>query len=224
MTDATGAYTTGTAQYYARRALQYDRIYEKPERQSDLATLRTVVAEFCSELNLLEVACGTGYWTVPAATTARAVCATDINEEVLELARRRDYCGAQVSFERMDLYAETAPGQDSDGGLAAHWYSHVAVDELPRFFGALHRQLLPGACVMLLDNRYVTGSSTPVSRTDEQGNTYQHRRLDDGSGYEVLKNFPDAERMARALDGYASDVSFVELDYYWYVQYRVLDE
>ena len=44
--------------------------------------------------------------------------------------------------------------------------------------------------MVFFDNCYVEGSSTPLSRTDAAGNTYQSRRLDDGSTHEVLKNFP----------------------------------
>ena len=31
---------TGLQDYYAARAAEYDRVYEKPERQADLRTLR----------------------------------------------------------------------------------------------------------------------------------------------------------------------------------------
>jgi len=41
-----------------------------------------------------------------------------------------------------------------------------------------------------MDNRYVDGSSTPISERDADGNTYQRRRLADGSDNRVLKNFP----------------------------------
>jgi hypothetical protein len=41
-----------------------------------------------------------------------------------------------------------------------------------------------GARVVMLDNRYVSPSSTPLSRQDEHGNTYQQRSLDDGSVHE----------------------------------------
>ena len=41
--------------------------------------------------------------------------------------------------------------------------------------------------MVYVDNRYVAGSSTPISRRDEFGNTYQLRSLKDGTHYEVLK-------------------------------------
>ena len=75
--------------------------------------------------------------------------------------------------------------------------------------------------VIVVDNRYVEGSSTPISRCDDQGNTFQIRTLSDGSQHEVLKNFPDAAAFAAALDGFGHDLEFTELRYYWIAKYRV---
>ena len=44
--------------------------------------------------------------------------------------------------------------------------------------------------MLIVDNRYVEGSNSRVTREDEQGNTYQRRQLDNGAEFEVLKNFP----------------------------------
>ena len=84
----------------------------------------------------------------------------------------------------------------------------------------------PHAIVVLLDNRYVQGSSTPLTRSDEHGNTYQKRTLDDGTSHEVLKNTPDESELAGALRSNARaleyvELEYVELDYFWYVSYRV---
>ena len=39
----------------------------------------------------------------------------------------------------------------------------------------------PHARFVFVDNRYVPGSSTPISREDGQGNEYQERTLRDGT-------------------------------------------
>ena len=72
---------------------------------------------------------------------------------------------------------------------------------------------------MFIDNAYVEGSSTPISRADEQGNTYQLRRLDDGSTHEVLKNFPTESELVLAVDGLAAKVRVEFLRYYWVLSY-----
>jgi demethylmenaquinone methyltransferase/2-methoxy-6-polyprenyl-1,4-benzoquinol methylase len=73
----------------------------------------------------------------------------------------------------------------------------------------------------MLDNRFVAGSSTPVSRVDDGGNTYQLRALDDGSTQEVLKNFPTPEQAFAALGPRARDPQWISFDHYWVLQYSV---
>lgn len=207
--------------YYARRAQEYERIYEKPERQADLARLRERIPALLSGRNVLEIACGTGYWTQFVATRAATVLATDVNDEVLELARLKPYPRGNVSFARADIYSEEDAELRFDAGLAAFWWSHVPRQGLGRFVDHFHRRLLADAVVVLVDNRYVAGSSTPLSRSDEHGNTYQERTLDDGTRYEVLKNIPDESEIAHALGERACALEYVELDYFWYASYRV---
>ena len=165
--------------YYARRAHEYERVYDKPERQADLASLRESIPSLLDGRNVLEIACGTGFWTQFVATRAASVLATGVNEEVLEHARRKSYSRDNVVFELLDIYAEQDLPRRFDAGLAAFWWSHVPRQSLGRFFDHYHRWLQPDALVVFLDNRYVQGSSTPLSRSDEHGNTYQTRTLDD---------------------------------------------
>ena len=208
-------------EYYAARAAEYERIYAYPERQSDLARLAAIITDYFPDRTVLEMACGTGYWTVPAALHAKHVVGIDINEEVLAIARTKPFERENVDFVCADLYAESVPGGPFDAALVAHWWSHIDRREQRDFLAVLHQQLAPGARVLYLDNRYVEGSSTPVSREDEYGNTYQTRGLDSGKHYEVMKNFPRSGELAQALEGFATDIRFVEMDYYWYVTYSV---
>ena len=209
--------------YYARRAHEYERIYDKPERQADLASLRERIPLLLSGRHVLEIACGTGYWTQFVAARAASVLATDVNDEVLELARAKAFPRGNVTFARADIYAREDSGRRFDAGLAAFWWSHVPRQDQSRFVDCFHRRLQQDAVVVYLDNRYVQGSSTPVSRTDAEGNTYQTRPLDSGKCYEVLKNFPDASEMAKVLASRARDIHYVETDYFWYVSYRVAE-
>ena len=208
--------------YYARRAHEYERIYDKPERQADLASLRESIPSLLDGRDVLEIACGTGFWTQFVATRAASVLATDVNEEVLELARRKSYPRDNVAFELLDIYSEEDLTRRFDAGLAAFWWSHVPRQSYGRFIEHFHRRLQSGAIVVFLDNRYVQGSSTPLSRTDEHGNTYQTRTLDDGTSHEVLKNIPDESELAGALGNSARALEYVELDYFWYVSYWVI--
>lgn len=210
--------------YYARRAREYERIYDKPERQEDLARLREIMPALLEGRDVLEIACGTGYWTQHVATRAASVLATDVNEEVLEFARLKPFPRDKVEFARIDIYSDDDLAGHFDAGLGAFWWSHVPRQGIGRFLACFHRRLEPGAAVVFLDNRYVEGSSTPLTRTDEDGNTYQTRKLDDGTQYEVLKNIPDEAELAGALGKSAGTLKYAELDYFWYATYRVAEQ
>ncbi len=93
------------ADYYANRAAEYERFYDKPERQADLARLCGELPDYFAGATLLEIACGTGYWTPLLAERAAAVHATDENDEVLAIASTKSYPRSSVRFERCDAYA-----------------------------------------------------------------------------------------------------------------------
>ena len=133
---------------YARRAAVYERVYAKPERQADLRAMKAALPVAFAGRRVLEVACGTGWWT-------------------------------------------------------------------------LHARLEPGSRVRMVDKRCVESSSTPLSRTDEDGSTCQDRPLNDGSVHEVLKNFPTREQAFARLGPRAQAPEWIEFDHYWMLNYRL---
>jgi demethylmenaquinone methyltransferase/2-methoxy-6-polyprenyl-1,4-benzoquinol methylase len=207
--------------YYAARAKEYELIYAKPERQSDLARLRELVPRYLADRNVLEIACGTGYWTQFIAQLARSVTATDINVETLEIARTKPYPAGRVKIEQADVYQLPARDDRFTGAFAGFWWSHMKRRERRGFIETLHRALAPGAVVVALDNLYVPGSSTPIHHVDHEGNSFQQRRLDDGSTHLVLKNFPTQDELVADLDGLGGAAEYTALDYYWVLKYEV---
>lgn len=207
--------------YYAKRASEYERIYQRPERQRDLKQLQTAVADSFEDCNLLEIACGTGYWTQFACKSALSIVATDYNEEVLDIAKEKDYGGCSITFVRSDDYALDNVNGPLHAALVGFWWSHVPKEKLGDFLKVLHAKLSKGATVVMFDNRYVEGNSTPVNRVDDEGNTYQIRSLSDGSEYEVLKNFPVRNEFVKRIEHLSERAEFIELDYFWLARYTV---
>ena len=207
--------------YYARRAAEDERVYTSPRWQGDLAVLRPRVAEFFAGRRVFEVACGTGYWTRVAAERARAVHATDLNDDTLALARAKAYA-APVSFERGDAYAPAAGPARFDGGLAGLWLSHVDLVRMDEFLRAFHSHLVPGAAVQMFDERATDERpNPPASRVDDAGNRYEMRRLQDGERFEIVKNLFDRARLEALIRPYATSVACRELQYFWLLEYVV---
>ena len=188
------------ANYYAERAKEYERIYQKPERQEELRQLRDLVQRTFADTHVLEIACGTGYWTEFIARSAVSVVATDINEEVLAIARSKPIDHQKTSFRTADAYTLPPFPQKFTAGLAAFWWSHVPRAKLRGFLEKFHRAVSPGGKVVFLDNCYVEGNST----------------------HEVLKNFPTEPEVRETLASLASEVHVQFLKYYWIVTYRTL--
>ena len=204
-------------EYYRRRAAEYEKIYAIPERQADLAALRQKIPALLRGARVLEVACGTGYWTRLVADVAAQVVATDLADEPMKIAESKTY-GGEVIFVKADAYALPKELGQFDAALAVFWWSHIPRERVTDFLDSLHARLDPGARVVLMDNRFVEGSSTAISEIDAHGNTYQMRRLGDGAQVRVLKNFPSEAELRSHLP---STLKVERLDYYWLADYHL---
>ena len=208
------------AAYYAKRAAEYERFYDKPERQAEYAALRERVAGLLAGRRVLELACGTGYWTKVMSATAREVTALDFNQEMLDVAGSKNLPKDKVAFGIGDAYALPDLGRRHDALFAGFWWSHVLLQDLDSFLRGAVDAVAPGALIVFLDNRFVEGSNTPVSRRDAQGNGYQPRALDDGSIYEVLKNFPDDAELLRRASAHGTQAKVENFKYFWLLSWR----
>jgi len=219
----TSATAEGMAAYYRQRAASYERIYAKPERQADLRAIEAWLPTQFVGRRVLEIAAGTGWWTAHGAAQAAHWCATDLSPETLAIAQAKPAMPQSVQWQTVDAYTLAELGDARfDAAFAGCWYSHVALARLPDWLALLHARLDPGAVVVLLDNRFVAGSSTPIHRSDADGNTYQLRHLDDGSTHEVLKNFPTPEAAIAAVQAAGGRAArWTAHTHYWVLQYSL---
>ena len=201
--------------YYAQRAAGYERIYAKPERQAELRALEAWLPEVFAGRSVLEIACGTGWWTPHGARHAASWLATDLNPETLAIARDKAL-PACVRLAELDAWRlDTLGAQTFDAAFAGFWWSHVERARLPGWLEQLHARLQPGARVVFIDNRFVAGSSTPIAHIDAAGDSWQQRTLDDGSVHPVLKNFPERDEALAAIGPRARAAEWIEHPHYW---------
>jgi demethylmenaquinone methyltransferase/2-methoxy-6-polyprenyl-1,4-benzoquinol methylase len=206
--------------YYAQRAAYYERVYFKPERQGDLRAMEAWVAQVFAGRRVLEIACGTGWWTPHGARDCVSWLATDLNPETMAIAAAKPLPPGKVSFAAEDAYTLAALDGTFDAAFAGCWWSHVPLEQLGGWLDLLHARLEPGARVVFLDNAFVQTSSTPISRRDARGNTYQNRTLDDGSVHEVVKNFPTRDEAFALLGPRAVGPEWIAYEHYWILSYR----
>ena len=211
--------------YYNKRLQEYETVYTKPERQADLNALLARLQTDMSRREVLELACGTGWWTERLAAHAASWIATDADTGALDIVQRKAIQGLSTTT-TLNAY-QPSVSAPVDCVFAAHWYSHLRLDERSIFFRSVHGCLKPGGRLIMLDNNFVSGSSTAISRTDIEGNTYQTRKLKDGSLHEVLKNFPDHQQLAASAKPYFEKIAFnneltLNTIYYWYASMEKL--
>jgi protein-L-isoaspartate O-methyltransferase len=213
------------SRYYAERAPVYDETagYTDPQAELLRATIKARYQEMFRGHAVLEIACGTGYWTRTIAEVAESVLATDINPSLVAQARDRCRCLPNVTLQIADAYTLAGVPTGFSAAFGIWWWSHVPKERLPGFLRALHGKLQPGGFVLFVDQLPYTGH---VRRRDPQGNTIEQRSLPDGRLFEIVKNFPAEEDVRTVLAGIADNVEYIERpdERSWNVSYNVRTE
>ncbi len=145
--------------------------------------------------------------------------ATDGVAEPLTIAKTRPGT-KQVRFQMADAYRLPVELGRFDAAFAGLWLSHVPKRQRGRFLDSLHRLLLPGAKVILIDNSRVQCKDLPIVFRDADGDTFQDRALKDGSTHRVLKNFPGKSELEDMIAGYGCRPIFRELSNFWWFEYE----
>jgi len=129
--------------YYRARASEYDEWFLRAGRYDrgsvwnaqwfrEVADLEAILTSFHSAGDVLELACGTGWWTERLARTAATLTAVDVAPEVLKLNRRR-LAPQPVTYLQADLFTWEPP-QRYDVVFFSFWLSHIPPDRFAGFW------------------------------------------------------------------------------------------
>lgn len=202
--------------YYRARANEYDATYPLDERHDGEAR-RQFVATLEARApfgRVLELACGTGQWTVELARHASMVTAADSSPEALAICQQR-VDTAQVSLVQADLFG-WQPGQRYDMVFFAAWLSHVPPQRFHAFWALVADCLTPGGQVFVIDE-LPAGRTVELAQLPGQPAPAVHRRLTTGESYRTVKVYyePDDLRARLAALGWHAEVHTVGWRYYW---------
>ncbi len=219
MTDATRLLEEQKAYYHAR-APEYDdwwlrsgRHDRGPEFRSrwiaETNEVRAALAAFGAHGRILEIACGTGWWTQQLAEGAKEVTAVDASSEMLERCRARVETaglGAErVRYVQADLW-EWTPERRYDEVFFGFWLSHVPEERFDAFWALVDAALMPGGRAFFVDSAAATGSSG-ASAAGEAAET-ELREIAGGRRFEIVKRYyePRALRERLAALGWEFEV------------------
>ena len=155
--------------------------------------------------DVLEIACGTGWWTRRLVRFARNVTALDAAPEMLDLHRRR-VPAPNVRRIEADVFA-WQPDRAYDGVFFAFWLSHVPPDRFGEFWGKVDDALASEGRVFFVDEtEWGCPRGHEVELGDERGTTL--RWVEDGRGFRIVKRYHRPAELEAALAdlGWAVDV------------------
>ena len=215
--------------YYAARASEYDEWWLRAGRYDrgpefrrrwvgETTRVRAALDAFGARGRVLELACGTGWWTQQLAGSAKAVTALDASQEMLERCRARVEAAApgplgaeRVRYLRADLWDWT-PDRRYDEVCFGFLLSHIPDARFDAFWALVGDALAPGGRVFFVDSavdsmREAAGPGGPRGPDEAPG--IEIRELNDGRRFRIVKHYrqPEPLRARLAGIGWAFEVS-----------------
>jgi len=211
--------------YYKDRAKEYEQVYEwrDPHRQQEQDRLGEEIKEALKARDVLDIGCGTGYWTQKTSMTANRITGIDMNEAVLEIARSKTY-GCPTEFKTMDAYDMRFQPNTFTGALATFWLSHVRREDMDGWIEHMHSMLATEARVFIADNTYIEGVGGRLVTKEGDPNTYKLRTLNDGSQHLIVKNYFTAEELLELFSRHTEGVTADDVFHgrcFWWISYQL---
>ncbi len=206
-----------TINYYRARAPEYEQIYyrEVPERRAEIDKAAKHLQELAKGKDVLDLACGTGYWTQILSQTARTITAVDISIEMLREACKKIY-RAPVEFLQADLSKLPFQAACFDLVTLGFWFSHQPKQEYDLFFKNISQPLIDGGPIWLIDNNTpAEGPRLESVEIDKHGNNFKRRYLENGEKYIILKNYFSRDQLKTIFARHFTVRHLVYEKYYW---------
>lgn len=193
-----------TIQYYRDRAIIYDESagYNDPGSEILRKPLIELVRKRLYNRNVIEIACGTGFWTELIASSAQSVYAIDIDEGMLNIAKERCRTHTNVSFDKADIFDFKQIQMTFNAAFHHFWFSHIPKSEIDNFLNIQHGLLSSDSVVIMADNLFHETYNDFV----EDGNRFELRNLPNGREYKVLKNLYSVDELHNILHKYSRNV------------------
>jgi SAM-dependent methyltransferase len=202
--------------YYRARAEEYDATYPLDASADTHARAELVHAleALAPYGRVLELACGTGQWTIELARHATAVTAVDAAAEALTICRGRVDAG-HVRVVEADLFA-WRPLERYDLVFFSAWLSHVPPQLFDAFWALVGDCLTPDGRAFLIDELPAVAAVEQLAPDEPAPGVIRevHRS---GERYRAVKVLYDPDELRSRLHslGWDADVRTVDWRYFY---------
>jgi SAM-dependent methyltransferase len=197
-------------EYYRARAPEYD---------GTSSPLGDPLAPYAKQIEMgldrfrptgrvLEIASGTGGWTVHLLRHAASITAVDTSPEMHELSRKKTGGDSRIRYVRADVFS-WQPDGSYDVVFFANWLSHVPPGRFRQFWETVGAALAPGGRVFFADEVEDAWRREDVLREDfvvDPAVPVVHRCVRDGRTFRIVKVFWNPEELRTTLRGLGWEV------------------
>jgi len=167
--------------YYRARAREYDRSISSAFELFEAG--KALLLNLGKFNSILELACGTGFWTETLLNMGDKVTATDAAPEMLAIARER-LGEERITYRQVDLF-QWQPDEKYDLVFFANWLSHVPPDALGGFLKKVRASLRSGGSLAIVDQYAPSEADSAIAKEA----IYAVRPLEDGRQFTIVKAF-----------------------------------
>jgi SAM-dependent methyltransferase len=209
------------AKYYALLGEALEDKYLEPDMDEDIDDMSIHLGNVLAGHTVLELGCGTGFWTEVAAESAKSVLAVDINPTLVDLARERPMAENKVSFRVADALDLPPDIGSFSAVLVSFLWSHLTRAEQERLLATLKLRLGKDVLLVLLDDAHVEGFSETIARTDADGITYQILSTPDGERMELPKSYQSDSALRKRLGNVSKEIKIERIEFFWILTCRL---
>ena len=213
------------AKYYALLGEALEDKYLEPDMDEDIDDMSIHLGTLLSGHTVLELGCGTGFWTEVLAESAQSVVAVDINASLVDIARERGMPEGKVAFrvaDALDLPEDIGNEVGKFSAvLVSFLWSHLNKKEQEGLLATLKKRLGKDVLLVLLDDSFVEGFSETIAKTDADGTTYEILTLPSGERFEVPKSYQSDSALRKRLGNVARDIRIERVEFFWILTCRL---
>jgi demethylmenaquinone methyltransferase/2-methoxy-6-polyprenyl-1,4-benzoquinol methylase len=194
--------------YYDARAPEYDEWWLRQGRfdhgaaanarwREEIAVMHAALEAAGIEGEVLELAAGTGNWTLHLAQLAAHVTALDASPEMIAINRARLEAAElvdRVTFHQVDLFA-WQPDRSYDAAVLGFFLSHVPVELEDTLMTNVAAAVKPGGIVFFADSKREPSSTALDQTLPGAGEQIMTRTLNDGRSFEIIKRYRSMAEM-----------------------------